>query len=298
MPRALIVSSLGASALACLETNLEMNLLVHEIVGCLELGRHQIALLKHLPLPADAALRLAKLEQAVDEALRGMDNQVVTEFTADVVSLLQGALRDNDESAEDEREALRQAVSSFVERHAYLASHEAGYFTVPSMKEPKVFDFLDLAKDALAKGSTPIDAPYTPEENAFGRQMGWTDVKSKRKAIALTHLNQAVLCALLAHKLANADYSKFAPGSTIDGRLTFVSGCVDALSLGDNKPERLTGDLYRANTLHERTSKLVTERAEYFARNRARAIEDRERALNILDQALTLRQALEQTRAQ
>jgi len=280
LPKTLWMSTVGTFLIDTLEQIITLDQDIHAAHNAIAIREADLLLLHHLD-PGDEP------ENSADNFSARLENQLLTEWAAQAISQLQELLRDCDSAVAPEREALSYALVGFIEKHMEIALTEAGWHTVPNLREMPAWEMISKSQQLIREIQTTLSEPRV-------KQFGLSRADS---ALISLNLNRAITLALLSFPRFAETRAKHVCGSTVDGRMTFLRNCVAALEPAP-AVEGTPADkvAYRIKCSFERMGKTVDEHIVQFRRTLERSTVDLERAAQVVSEAIQLKLDLSQIR--
>jgi hypothetical protein len=277
LPKELWVSATGAYLVDALALMITFDQDVHTQNNAIAALDAELLLLEKLDGTGSA-----EDAEALKVMTTELDDQLLINLRAEVIAELQALLRDPDPSIAAKREAIRDLLIGFIEEQIELAVTEAGYHVVPDMKSMHPGDMLRHAQALIEEIKTRLDEPQTA-------QVGLSRREHTRISV---NLNRALSLALLSFPQFAAKKAQHVPGSTIDGRITFLLACTGALEQASGVGSTQDAVAYRMHHAHKRILADVQRRIEYFRSDLELASRNIKRSADVVAQAKNLQLAL------
>jgi hypothetical protein len=218
----------------------------------------------------------------ISETLAG---QLLPELRQEAVNALRDLLQDTDPTISRVREALRDRLTDFIEREMHLASVDAGYHTVPTLREMSAGEMLCNAENTSRRHNSALS-------EALSKQ----SIRRDTNTLITLDNYRAISLALLAYPQLAARVALFKPGSIIRGRMDFVQSCIAALEpAAEERQESGTLDVvaFRMRASHRLVSKNFEDRLRQFDRDTRQADSELNRAAEQISTVNARQMALE-----
>ncbi len=230
-----------------------------------------------------AQVKLTLVEGLVDK----LAQQELTELTKSVVTHLRAVVRDTDPAVAEQREAIREALVSFIDQQINMVITDAGYHHVQARSDLQPGSMLDSAKHQVLRIGALLGEPSLK----FGIRQG-------DYARALLDLECALSLLLLSFRQFSAMWAKHVCSSVIDGRIDFIELCLSALEPA--KPvdaDQFDQVEYRMKAAYDRTKRKLDDYKKLLRRDREALGGGLGQATRAVAEAVRLKLRLKQVRS-
>ncbi len=285
LPKGAWLGAVGGFLLDGLQVHIELNQDIHRLCKEIALLQSEMSLVRSLLLgDAQSQPAITAVEESLICSARNLEEQDIPEMRQQMLRMLRELLQENATGIIEEQKDLRIAVIGLLERHIEIAVNEAGYNTVPNVREVGASALAGKAGELVRDAQAVIPPPQSGRGLPAGKH-----------ATVAVDLDRAVACALLGFSQIAEKHARLSAHCTIAGRMKLLGECAEVLVPAEPAAEEPVD--YRRKHDYQRAKTLVSQRLEQFARDLQRLEQDLELCIDSISKARALKLELSKVRS-